>query len=172
MFVDNIWLDLVLRGALLAIISMGWVVLLIRLNGLRSLSKMTNFDFVMTVGLGSLIASASQSTEWQSFLQSLAGIAGLFLAQWGAARLRRSSETVENLIENSPTLLMHNGRFLEDAMKRTRVDRDDILSKLRGANVHSIEEVRAVVLETTGDISVMHGEYVDETLLDKVRRVD
>ena len=59
MFFDDTLLDLVARGFILAIMGMIWVVLLIRINGLRSLSKMTNFDFIMTVALGSLLASAA-----------------------------------------------------------------------------------------------------------------
>lgn len=53
--------DAVLRGAVLAIAALLWVALPVRVVGLRSFSKMTSFDFVMTVAKGSLVASASQS---------------------------------------------------------------------------------------------------------------
>ena len=172
MFFDNIWLDIIVRGLVLAILGMIWIVLLIRVNGLRSLSKMTNFDFVMTVGLGSLLASASQSSDWQGFVQSIAGVAGLFLAQWLAAKVRKTSDTVEQAIENTPVLLMRDGRFLDDAMAATRVGHDDLVAKLREANVLALDQVRAVVLETTGDISVLHGDKLEEALLEHVERRD
>ena len=133
---------------------------------------MTNFDFVMTVAMGSLLAGASQSTEWPPFVQTLAGMIGLFFIQWLAARLRKASHTFEQLTENTPVLLMRDGKIIEEAMERTRVDRDDLFAKLREANVLDMEDVRAVVLETTGDVSVLHGERLEEALLEGVERVE
>lgn len=49
MFIADPTLDVLLRGLVLTTLSMVWVVMLVRVNGLRSFSKMTNFDFVMTV---------------------------------------------------------------------------------------------------------------------------
>lgn len=144
--------------------------ILIRINGLRSLSKMTNFDFIMTVALGSLAAGAAQATEWSGFAQALLAMLGLFLAQWLSARLRKSSDTFEDFAQNEPLLLMRNGEFLRGAMDSARVAESDIVAKLREANVMNFDEVRAVVLETTGDVSVLHGEKLDERLIDNVRQ--
>lgn len=54
-------------------------------------------------------------------------------------------------------------------MRESRVARDDLLVKLREANVASLEKVQAVVLETTGDVTVLHGDALDENLLAGVR---
>ena len=64
---------------------------------------------------------------------------------------------------------MRDGVFLEASMASSRVSRDDVLAKLRAANVLSLSEVRAVVLETTGDISVLHGDHLDDDLIRDVR---
>lgn len=169
MFLDQTGPDILLRGFALAIAALLWVILLIRVNGLRSLSKMTNFDFVMTIALGSLVASASQSTQWSSFAQSLLAMAALFVVQWVAARLRKASKLFERASQNTPVVLMRDGRFCDDALDRTRVSRSDVLAKLREANVLALDQVRAVVLETTGDVSVLHGEALADELLDGVR---
>lgn len=169
---DNPILDVILRGALLAGLALILVVLLVRVIGLRSLSKMTNFDFVMTVALGSLVAGAAQVETWPPFLQSVAGMAGLFLVQFVAARLRQSSDAVEQAMQNEPVILMQDGEFCEEALKSTRVAKDDIVAKLREANVLSMDAVRAVVLETTGDVSVLHGDSLDDALIENVRRLD
>ena len=165
MILDTPWPDIIARGVLLAIAAIIWVVVLIRLNGLRSLSKMTNFDFVMTIAMGSLIASASQSEKILPFLQGLAAMVSLFAVQWTAARLRKSSDAVEAAISNTPLILMRNGEYCEEALKATRVSRNDLVAKLREANVMDLSEVRAVVLETTGDISVLHGDHLSEAML-------
>jgi uncharacterized membrane protein YcaP (DUF421 family) len=171
MFVADPTLDLLLRGFLLAGLALLWVVLLIRVVGLRSLSKMTPFDFVMTIAQGSLVAGASQATEWSGFGQPLAAMTGLFAIQWLAARLRKQSDAVENLLQNEPVLLMKDGEFIAAALDRTRVGRADLRAKLREANVLSLSQVRAAVLETTGDVSVLHGDKLEETLLEGVQQV-
>ena len=169
MFLENTLLDLLLRSLILGMIALAFVVVQIRVVGLRSLSKMTSFDFVMTVALGSLVAGAAQSTEWKGFAQSLLAMTGLFILQWAAARLRKRSDTAEDIMQNEPVLLMRNGELIHSALKRTRVAESDLLAKLREANVLHYSEVRAAVLETTGDVSVLHGKTLDEALLKGVR---
>ena len=170
MFFENTLLDLVARGFALAAMGIFWVVVLIRLNGLRSLSKMTNFDFVMTIALGSLLATAAGADSWQVFGQSLAAQAALFFVQWGTAKLRRSSDTIETAMQNAPIFLMRNGEFCEDALEETRVAKSDVIAKLREANALELAKVKAVILETTGDVSVLHGDNLDERLIENVRK--
>ena len=165
MFSASPTLDLICTGFFLPVMAMVWVVLLIRINGLRSFSKMTNFDFVMTVAVGSLLASASQTTTWEAFLQAMVAMAALFIVQSVSARLRRRSDKIEAIMQNTPVILMRNGEIIDGALEETRVARSDLLAKLREANVLDLNEVRAVVLETTGDISVLHGEHCSEALL-------
>ncbi|AGP78929.1 hypothetical protein I633_15860 [Alteromonas mediterranea 615] len=69
------------------------------------------------------------------------------------------------IMQNTPVILMRNGEIIDGALEKTRVARSDLLAKLREANVLDLNEVRAVVLETTGDISVLHGEHCSEALL-------
>ena len=168
MFFENTLLDLVARGFALGAMGIFWVVVLIRLNGLRSLSKMTNFDFVMTIALGSLLATAAGADSWQVFGQSLAAQAALFFVQWGTAKLRRSSDTIETVMQNAPVFLMRDGQFCEDALDTTRVAKSDVIAKLREANALDLDKVHAVVLETTGDVSVLHGDRLDERLIENV----
>lgn len=165
MFLENDTLDALLRGFLLSMIALTWVVVQIRIVGLRSLSKMTTFDFVMTVALGSLLGGAAQVTDWTSFGQTLTGMLGLFVLQVIAGRLRKSSDTVEDVMQNDPVLLMRNGEINHKALKQTRVAESDLYAKLREANVLEFSKVRAVVLETTGDVSVLHGDVLNEDLL-------
>lgn len=159
------------RGLVLTSIAVLWTVLLVRIVGLRAFSKMTAFDFVTTVATGSLIAQAGTRTDWMSFFQALAAIAGVFLIQYVLAVARQRSDKVKRLITNRPVLLMEDGRFLEEAMSVSRVSRSSVMEKLRAANVLDLKEVRAVVLETTGNISVIHGDEFDRRLIEEVERI-
>ncbi|WP_246034457.1 DUF421 domain-containing protein [Qipengyuania marisflavi] len=163
-------LDAVARGFVLSVAALLFVVFLIRVNGLRSLSKMTNFDFVMTIAMGSLVAGAAQASEWTGVWQALAAMTGLFVFQNLAARLRRASDTAEKLMQNEPVLLMKDGKICHKALAKTRVAESDLYAKLREANALDLSKVSAVVLETTGDVSVLHGDtQPDKRLTQSVR---
>lgn len=142
--------------------------ILIRINGLRSLTKMSSFDFVTTVAIGSLIATVVLSDK-PSLLQGVVALVGLFALQGGVAFLRRRVGL--SSVENQPVLLMDGPTILEDNLAATRVTRDDLVAKLREANVLNLDQVRAVVLETTGDVSVLHGDQAafDRVLLEGVQ---
>lgn len=164
MFFDNTIIDAIARGALLSALGISWIILLVRIVGLRSFSKMTNFDFVMTVATGSLLAGVSQATEWTGLLQALVALCSLFAVQYIVSRLRKASSQFDDLVQNKPTFLMKDGVVLQDALQATRVTEGDLMAKLREANALDIAGIRAVVLETTGDISVLHGDDVDQKL--------
>lgn len=142
-----------------------------RISGKRSLSKISSFDFAMTVAVGSLIASTILNHS-VSLLEGMLGIACLYLLQFCVAILRRSS-VFKKLVDNKPSLLMLDSKFLWDNMKEVRITEADIRSKLREANVAKLEEVKAVIFETTGNIVVIHKTndvQIDDWLLKDVRK--
>lgn len=144
------------------------VIVATRLAGLRSFSKMSSFDFAMTVAIGSLIASAASGQVAVS--KSATGIGVLYVAQAAVAVLRRHG-LLGGLVDNSPLLLMDGSDILEDNLASARMTKDDLVAKLREANVTTVGQVHAVVFETTGDVSVIHGEGPwDRDLLRGVRR--
>ena len=163
--------DTAARSFVLTTAALLWVVGLVRLVGLRSFSKMTAFDFVATIAMGSLLAAAAASNSWQTFAQVVLAMLVLLAGQALLAALRRRSKRLRNIIGNTPVLLMENGVFCESALRLTRVAREDVLAKIRTANALKLSDIRAVVLENTGDISVLHGGAVDEQILGGVRRV-
>nr|WP_269816333.1 YetF domain-containing protein [Allopontixanthobacter sediminis] len=119
---------------------------------------MTSFDFVVTLATGSLLAAAATTTDWSALVQALSAIGGLLVAQLVLARLRRRSRRFQLLIENDPIMLMYDGKILQEALRRTRVAESDILYKLRSADIKDFTDVRCMVLESTGDISILSGE--------------
>lgn len=139
-----------------------------RLSGLRSLSKMSSFDFAMTVAIGSLVATAASGQV--AVVTAATGVAVLYAAQAGVAVLRRHG-LLRGLVDNSPLLLMEDGAVLEDNLASARLTLDDLRAKLREANVTDVTQIHAVVFETTGDVSVLHGDrHWDPDLLRGVRR--
>lgn len=138
------------------------VILFTRLNGLRTYSKMSSFDFAVTVAVGSVVAGTALS-QTPSLIEGVTALGSLFLCQrvvsW--ARYHRGASRV---VDNEPVLIMVGDTIFKNVLERTRITEEDIYAKLREANVLDFNEVQAVVLEATGDIAVLHGEPSDKRL--------
>jgi uncharacterized membrane protein YcaP (DUF421 family) len=143
-----------------------------RLAGKRSFSKMSSFDFAMTVAIGSIIATTVLSKS-VSLLQGIVGLVAVYILQVLVAILRKL-EIVQKLIDNKPLLLMDGEEILQENLKKARVTESDLRSKLREANVLELSQVRAVIFESTGDIAVLHSKdehvKVEDWLLKGVER--
>lgn len=120
------------------------------------------------IALGSLLAGAARSSDWSGFAQPLLGMVSLFALQWTINKARVRSSRFQGLVQNRPVVLMRGGEFRESAMQATRVSKGDILAKLRKANATDLSKLHAVVLETTGDVSVLYGKRIDERLLESI----
>lgn len=139
------------------------LVIFTRISGLRSFSKMSALDFAITIAVGSVIASTLLSKSI-SIGEGVVALGSLFAIQTSLAFFRKRSDAIAKLIDNDPRLLMRNGEFIQSALTKTNVTEADIIAKLREANVMQFSQVLAVVLETTGDISVLHSSEPDAKL--------
>ena len=143
------------------------VVLLTRLSGPRSLAKMSSFDFAATVAVGSTLASTALGST--ALANGATVVVLLFGLQAIVAVLRRRG-AFGGLVDNSPLLLMAGSEVLDDHLQQARISREELFGQLRSSGVHRLEQVTAVVLETTGDMSVLtDGQAVDPVLLAGVR---
>lgn len=160
--------EVFVRGAVLTTIAVLWTLLLVRIVGLRSFSKMTAIDFVSTVATASLIAQACTRDDWLEFVQALTAIAAIFVLQWLLARALQASDRAAKLVRNQPLLLMRDGRFIDEALRESGVTRQNLLEKVRGSSATRLEDVSAIVLETTGDVHVITGT-IDPEIMSGVR---
>jgi len=150
------------------------VIILTRIIGLRSFAKFTAYDFAFTIAIGSIISSILTSST--SMVHGAVAISALLVLTFIFSYLQRNSNLVKNLISNKPLLLMDGSKILEDNLKYARIEKGQLIAKLREANVLNFNQVEAVVLESTGDISVLHKstesseEKFDLTMLDGVRK--
>ncbi len=140
------------------------VIILTRISGKRSFSKMSSFDFAATIAIGSIIASAILSKSI-TLSHGILGMACIFGLQSAIAWLRRIKK-FRNAIDNDPLLLMDGENILHENLKKAHVTQGDLRAKLREANVLDLSQVRAVVFESTGDIAVLHTSDSDQELED------
>lgn len=162
-------LQITLRAALAITV----IVALTRVHGLRSFSKMSGFDFAITVSIGSVLAGAVTTLDTPLW-HFIVALVALFVVQMAAAQLRTRSKAAERTLDNAPLLIMENGAVLDANLTAAGMTRSDLWAKLREANAYQIDKVHAVVVESTGDVSVLHARKTDgepsPEVMDGVRR--
>lgn len=157
------------RVAMVSILAYAALILVLRLAGKRSLAKLNAFDFVVTVALGSTLATVllTKDVALSEGLLAFAMLAGL---QWTVSRLSVAWPMFRRAVRNEPTLLCEDGQFRTQAMKAERVTKSEMEAAIRNAGIGRLEDVGVVVLETDGSMSVIRrGEQVPD-LLSNVRR--
>lgn len=149
------------------------IIILTRIVGLRAFAKFTAYDFAFTVAIGSIISSTLTSST--TLTHGSIAIAGLIVLMFIFSILQRKFSFIDKLISNAPLLLMDGNNILYDNLKSARIKEEQLIAKLREANVLNYDQVFAVILESTGDISVLHAssseknERFDNLLLKGVR---
>lgn len=161
MFFDT-WFGL-LRVLVVGTLAYAALVLLLRVSGKRTLAKLNAFDLIVTVALGSTLATVllSESVALIEGLAAFALLAGLqYLVAWLSVRSPRFGD----LVKSEPTLLLHRGRLLDGARRAQRVTRAEVLAALRGSGAAEAAQVAAVVLETDGSLSVIQDAGRSESI--------
>lgn len=147
------WKDYVRIGLAAPVIYLT-IIAFIRLAGKRSTSQMNNFDWVVTVALGS-IAGAGITSNSVTALEALFAIGILLAIQWALTWLMARSERAEQAVKSSPRLLVFKGEYLDDAILAERLTRSEVRSALREQGITQVSDAEAVVLETDASFSVI-----------------
>lgn len=130
------------------------LLVVIRVSGKRALAKLNAFDLVVTVALGSVLASVAVAPDVT--LASGAAVFALLVAfQYVIAFLSARAGWAQRLVKAQPTLLVRDGALREEALDRQRVAHSEVLQVLRQHGLASLDEAAAVVLETDGTMSVL-----------------
>jgi uncharacterized membrane protein YcaP (DUF421 family) len=145
------------------------LVTLLRVSGKRTLSKMNAFDLIVTVALGSTLASVLLTKDI-ALLEGILAFALLIFLQFAITWLSVRSDRIQGIVKATPQLLLHRGQPLPDAMRRERVTREELAAAIRAQGIGSLEDVDAVVLETDGSLSVLKEVRPDPSAMANVNR--
>ena len=142
------------RSAVVAVAAYAALMLVLRVSGKRTLAQLNAFDFVVTVAFGSCLASALVD---QAVSVAEAGVAFVALAALQAvvAGLAARSRRIRAAVTARPLALVVDGEVRRDVMHRERVAEGDLREVIRSKGLADLGEVRAVVLESNGTLSVI-----------------
>lgn len=155
------WSDvaLVVATTLLMYVS---VVVGLRVAGRRTVSQMSAFDFVVTIAIGSLVAGTSLGSP-PAYGRGLAALVTLLVAQQMVAVFRQRFPVTRRLLDFSPQVLYSDGKMsLRHNPLTAQITEPELYSKLRRHGITSMSQVKLVILEPDGRVSVLgdveHGD--------------
>jgi uncharacterized membrane protein YcaP (DUF421 family) len=146
--------DVVLRTLWIGTAAYIALILILRVSGKRTLSQLNAFDFVITVALGSTLASVltSPNVALAEGVTALALLVALqYVATWTSVRVG----WVRTAIRSQPSVLVYRGRLVDGALRRERLTEDEVRQVLRQQGHPDLETVGALVLETDGSFALL-----------------
>jgi len=159
LFFDN-W-ESIFRTLIITVLAYLALIFVLRISGKRTLSKMNAFDSIVTIALGSTLATVllNKSVALADGVLALSLLVGL---QYIITFLAVRSEKISQLVKATPTLIVYDGKMLHKAMLSERINSDEIYAVLRNNGLSSIKDVKAVILETDGKLTVINGSGKEE----------
>lgn len=136
------------------------LLILLRVSGQRTLTRMHAFDFVITIAIGSTFGRL-MTAKGVSLAESLTAFLVLIALQSIFSWIMVRSSKFAYWVTATPSLLYFRGQFLRKAMKKHRVTQDELLSVIRQNKMGSLQDVEAIVLESAGTFAVIQKDSSD-----------
>jgi len=133
------------------------IIVYIRILGKRSTSELNNFDWIVTVSVGSIVASTVILKDI-SVTEGAIGIFILMILQFIITKFMYRSESFREVVKSTPQLLLFEGEFLEKNMKKERILKPEVYAAIRQSGLKSVKQIYAIVLETNSKISIIPDE--------------
>ena len=147
-------MDSVIRGVAVYAV----LLVVMRLAGRRTLSELTPFDFVLLLIIAETTQQALLGDDF-SIINSVVLIVTLCAVDIALSYVKRASPAAERLLDGVATVLISRGEPDERALRRARVDLDDVMDAARQQHgLERLDQVKFAVLEVGGNISIVPAE--------------
>lgn len=144
-------MDSVLRAASIYLI----LLVVMRIAGKRTLAQVTTFDFILLLIIGEATQQALLADDF-SVTNAAIVIATLVLLDIGLSVLKQRYERLDTIIDDSPVVIVDNGKLLWDRLRRARIDEQEILVAARELHgLERLDQIKYAVLERSGGISIV-----------------
>jgi uncharacterized membrane protein YcaP (DUF421 family) len=136
-----------------ALLMYGTAVVGLRLAHRRTLSQWTAIDFAAAVAIGAVMGRTAVA-EGQSFLVGAAALV-TFLAAHALVTVARGNRWFAKAVDHRVRVLVDHGRLRRDQLRMCGLTENDVLAKLRELGIRELDELRYVLYETTGELTVV-----------------
>jgi uncharacterized membrane protein YcaP (DUF421 family) len=136
----------------------GFLLLVFRLTGKRTLGEATPFDLLLLLVLSETTQQAMVNDD-HSMTHAFLLILTFVVINLGLSLLKQKSKKAERVLEGVPVVIVEHGRLLKDRADKERVDEDDIMEAARESHgLERMDQIKYAVLERDGKIAVVPEE--------------
>jgi uncharacterized membrane protein YcaP (DUF421 family) len=132
----------------------GFMMVVFRFSGKRTLKDITVFDFVLLLVLSEGVQQALTSDDF-STVNAWVIIATFLALNIAMSILKRRFRWLDRILDGEPLIIVRNGIALEDRMAKERVDMDEVMEAARQSGLESLDQIKYAVLERNGSISII-----------------
>jgi uncharacterized membrane protein YcaP (DUF421 family) len=115
----------------------------------------TVFEYINGITFGSIAAALAVEIGPQETWYHFLGLTVFFLLTYFLGHVALVSRPARKLIAGEPTIVIHNGKILEDKMKKMQYNVDELTMQLREKGYFDLSQVEFAILETNGALSVL-----------------
>lgn len=130
------------------------ILLVLRFMGKREIGQLSVLDFVVSIMIAELAIISIENVE-VPMMNTIVPILILCIIQISLAWVSLKSEKLRKMIDGAPSVLINQGKIVEEEMKKQRYNFDDLMIQLRQSNIRSLSDVEFAILEPSGKLSVI-----------------
>jgi uncharacterized membrane protein YcaP (DUF421 family) len=131
-----------------------FLMIALRIMGKRELSEMSPFELVTLLMIPEIFSTALARQDY-SMTHATIGVATLFTLVFVTSLLSFRFKRVEQIVEGTPTILVHDGRLIEQNLKRERVTAEEVFAEMHHSGLEDLSQVQWAILEVDGKIAII-----------------
>ncbi len=131
-----------------------FLLIFVRIGGKRELGQLNIFDLIIAFALGDIIGDPIID-ETVPLNRPIIAISILVTLEIITSQVAMKSNRLREFINGTPSIVVENGKIIEENLQRQRYTTADLLQQLRQKNVARLQDVEFAILETSGDLSVI-----------------
>jgi len=149
-----------------SIISLTVLFIVTKMLGKKQVSQLSLFDYVIGISIGNFAAEVTISTDTQ-FLNGILAIIIFGLIAYTVSILTMKSIKLRRFFMGTPTILIQNGKLIEQNLKKVKFDINELLEECRINGYFDISQIEYALMEANGQVSILpKGEYLPITIKD------
>ncbi len=129
----------------------------LRVLGKREFGQLSPLELVSLLMIPEIVSQALVGEDF-SVVNALVGVATLLILVFATSVVTQRFSSLESFVLGSPTVVVHHGQFVEQAMNRMRITPDEVFSEMRKSGLETLAQVKWAVLEPDGKISIVPEE--------------
>lgn len=144
------WLEVIVRTLVAVIVMFAFTKIL----GKRQISQLSLFEYITGITIGSITAYISVDVDKNWYLGIIA-LGVWVLLSFTIEFLQIKSKKSRDLIDGTATILIKDGKILEDNLKKEKLTNQELMEQLRKKNIFQLAQVEFALMEPSGEINAL-----------------